>query len=291
MRDDIDIPRTIVSLLRGEPGNFDPGVYFRRFALSQYAYLEGFNEFCEACVLEGGFKSGKLAIAAVQQATSEAVTLAPDDWSDQFPNGQWDVCAAEQVTAARYYSPMCLEKSLLIILATAIACRRPAYGALHKLNPFNFISIHPAIYRLTGQETWAVLLNQLSGRMRRSELALISDIQFKLQNAAPRNQTHATPARARELIRQAFEGRGMTWNNANLLRTAFNGPVFGSNAPAKDAPGEDCLSEKMDVAVLDGRNDGGRLSNNKHCNDAEGPFVTPSKSNLETLRAVVRKSA
>jgi hypothetical protein len=283
----MDAPQDIASLLRGDPQGFDVGTYFTRFAASQYAYLEGFNEFCRACVLEGGFKSFKLGIAAIQQAMAEAVTAAPSSWKDQFTGGQWDVCHVEQVTSARDYSPMCLEKALLVVLATAIACKRPAFVVLNRLNPFDFITIHPAIYRLTGEETWAVLLNKLSRRMTRSEHGLISQIKEKLQSAAPRDKVHATPARAGALITQAFAGRGMTWKNADLLCRAFNEPVFGKTRLANDVPGEDCLRIPMGVRVLKGRNDGGKFTKSKRCNDDEGPFVTLAKEEFAMLREAV----
>jgi hypothetical protein len=288
---DAAIPRLIPPLLRGEPENFDPGNYIRRFAGSPYAYLEGFKEFCGACVLEGGFKDPDHAVAMVRAATAEAVDAARDEWKAQFPKGQWEALDPNQVTQANDYSPMCLEKALLVILATRIACQRPVFGALHRLDPFKFITIHPAIYRLTGQETCGTLLKKLKGRMKRSEHAFVTATKIKLQKAAPRDAIHATEARAGGLLLQALEGRSMTWKNADFLSNAFNEAAFNSSLPATDVPFDDCMKERMGVRVLKGRNDDGLFSGDKRCNTDEGPFVTPTKADQDAMRAAVKKGA
>lgn len=288
---DAEIPRNIPSLLRGEPENFDPGNYVKGFAGSRFAYLEGFKEFCRACVLEGGFRDPEQAIAMVRAATAEAKDAAPDEWKKQFPKGQWDAFDPNQVTQANDYSPMCLEKALLVMLATQIACQRPAFGALNWLDPFKFITIHPAIYRLTGQETCATLLDKLKGRMKRSERAFVTATKIKLQQGAPRDPIHATEARAGHLLLKALEGRSMTWKNADFLRNAFNEAAFNSSLSEDEKPFDDCMQERMGVRVLKGRNDNGLFSGDKHCNTDEGPFVTPTTADQNAMRAAVKKSA
>lgn len=287
---EIKAPHDISCLLRGNPEGLDTGKYYRGFGTSQYAYLEGFNEFWTACVLEGGFLDEGHAIAVIRASTADAVAMAPKEWKTQFPAGRWNVCHPDQVSQARDFEPMCLEKGLLVIYATAIACRRSAYPSLHRLNPFEFITIHPAIYKLTGLEKWAVLHNQFPRRMTSSEKTLVAQLKQRLQDAAPRSKVHATQARAGDLLKLAFEGRSMTWKNAELLRSTISEAIFSAKEKSNDIPGEDCLLGAIDVAVMNGRNDGGRFAGKKRVNDQEGPFVTLSKETSVALRAAVKKS-
>jgi hypothetical protein len=287
---DIHIPRSIAQVLRGDPQGLDIALFLKRFPRVQYVYLEGFNEFVSACVLEGGFKDRKNAAHAIHGCAAEARGILPSAWIKEAPTARWTECHAEQIGYAETSCPLCIDRALLLIVAVAIACKRDAYGALHKLNPFDFITIHPAIYRLDGYKVWATLRKELHRRMSASERELIASIPHKLQSAAPRNQKKATLKRAEAVFSLAFEGRGMTWKNADLLRSIFNDPVFGPNSLSDTAPGRDCLDNPMGIAVVDGRNDGGRLENTR-CNDVEGPFVTLSKQDQLALAEAIQKSS
>jgi hypothetical protein len=290
-QNDLHIPDSIAQLLRGDRGGLDTALFPKRFARAQFVYLEGFNEFISACVLDGGFKDRKNAAYAINGCAAEARRIVPPTWIMESPTARWTECHAEQVGYAKAYFPLCIDRALLLILALAIACKRDAFGALHKLSPFDFITIHPAIYRLDGHEVWATLRKELSRRMRASERELIASIPQLLQGAAPRDPKKATLKRAEAVLSLAFEGRGMTWKNADLLQSIFNDPIFGPNNLGDAAPGRDCLKKPMKIAVLDGRNDGGRFKNSKRCNEMEGPFVTLSKEDHLALLAAVEKSS
>lgn len=276
-------------LLQGPPEGVNANAYLRMGAENRWAHLRGFNEFIHACVLDGGFSSEPNAFHAVRGALTDAVAIIPPGWKEIFPRGDWSICHPDQVTAAQS-GPLCFDKACIILLATDIACKRPVFGALHGMDVFKHVSLHPAIYKLVGAESWYTLRKMFSGRIRKCEHALIGELKEHLLTCDPRDTAVATPGVAESFLSQALEGRAMTWKNANIIAKAFNMPVFDKR-PKGDVPGEDCLSRPITVEMTDGRSDGGKFRGNKHCNQAEGPFVTLSSSELDALRKAVEKSA
>lgn len=276
-------------LLQGPPEGVNAEAYFRMGAENRWAHLRGFNEFIRACILEGGFRSEPHALQAVRNALSEAVAIVPANWKKAFRHGGWDICHHDQVTYARK-GPLRFDKACIILLATDIACKRPAFGALHGMDVFKHVSLHPAIYKLVGAENWHTLHTTFPRRIKKCELALIGELKDHLLTCDPRDTAVATPGVAASFLSQALEGRAMTWKNADIIAKAFNTPVFDKR-PNGDVPGEDCLPRPMTVEMTDGRSDGGKFRGDKHCNQAESPFVTLSSSELGALRKAVEKSA
>jgi hypothetical protein len=274
-------------LLRGDPQGINSKAYFQNCAQNRWAHLEGFREFLDACILRGGFNDEMHALSAIRGACPEAVAEVPARWKNIFPRGKWAVCHPDQVTSARNREPMCFDKGCLVILATAIACRRTAFPALHGLDPFDFITIHPGIYKLEGVETWNLLYRYFRSRMKPSERKLLADIKRTLLTCDPRDAAIATDNTADAFLSQAFAGRPMTWKNASIIAEAFNGAAEAG----KDAMGKDCLPSPITVEMTDGRSDGGRFRGDKHCNQSEAPFVTLSEKDREALRKAVEQSA
>jgi hypothetical protein len=282
-------PTKCSDLLVGNPAGVTAAGYFRIAGEHRWAHFEGFREFMHACVIDGGFKSEQNGMHAVKSALPEAVAEVPASWKKSLRKGDWGVCHPDQVTEA-CKGPVRFDKACILLLATDIACKRNAFRALHSLDVFEHVTIHPAIYKLANAERWHTLRTMFPSRVKACELELLSGIKQRLLTAEPRDEQAATEDMAENFLKQALFGRPMTWKNATFLADALNEPVFG-HRPDGEIPGFDCLPQRLEVRPLNDRSDGGKFTADKHCNQGEAPFVTLSEAKLAALRDAVERSA
>ncbi len=269
-------------LLRGAPGSVDTAAFIEMGGKFHWTHLEGYREFVHACVLACGFDSELEMLSAVRCALPEAVATIPLSWKRSFRRGDWAAaCNGAQVTHA-WNGPMRLDKACIVLHATTIACKRQPFRPL-RLDVFKYVSLHPAIYKLVGTEPLYALFTMFRGRLKDSEKKLIEGISQRLLVRDPDENGTATHRVAESFIAQALQGRAMTWRNADLIATALNTSIRNRET-ADDAPGIDCLPKAIKVEMTNGRNDGGKFTRDKHCNQAEAAFVALGEIKLSALR-------
>jgi hypothetical protein len=110
----------------------------------------------------------------------------------------------------------------ILLLATDIACKRNAFQAIHLLEVFEHVTIHPAIYKLVNAERWHTLRTMFPSRVKSCEEDLLKGIKQRLLTTGPRDEETATDEMAESFLKQALFGCPMTRKNDTLVAEALN---------------------------------------------------------------------
>src|SRR5713226_1751498 len=279
-----------LSLLGGDRSKLDIRSYFDHCAKYRWARIEGFREVLEACVLECGFRNEDHALAVIRGACADAVQELPRNWIKEFSQGEWERCHPDQATSAKNREAMRFDKACIVLKAMEIACRRAHVPALHSFQPLEFLSIHPAIFKLNDTSGWHQLITRFGSRMTPGEEKLMRDIKHALTTSPARDPNSVSDEVAQAFLLQAFDGRAMTWKNASVLAGALNAARFGKPSSSR-APGYDCIGNEVKVEQIGDRSDHGKYTAEKHCNQGEGPFVSLDNETKLALKKAVESSA
>jgi hypothetical protein len=265
-----EAPSDILGLLDAQGGDFQPDIYLEKFAPWHWTYAAGYPALMTTLLAaEEGFRDDKGVFDYVKGQRSRALGRIPKTWKDQFPTRGWSDCNGSQIAKAAGGDALCLDKACLAIRSLELAFAGATNSALNTLDFYRYVRLRPAIYVLRDLDSKQKSLLQAT-RLHADEEKIYHDLIQRICALRPEPPAAAITKKAKSFLAMATEGRGITWNNAQLIKGFLHEARFGH----------------VTIATMQDRTDGGRKVSQKECNTAEPLFVSLDEELAAALRRI-----